>query len=175
MTSKTFHETPSSCRTLSGGRSPLIRHIVKLQENLKQLEWKPTKLVRPFIPDRTSYYSRFSPLAVTSCSFPCFHRSLKPSCCFQEPQHRSQVLSEEDATIGHFPRGILHKSKSTSHLFAISTVQWMPAEWGWLFWSVLLFVLWKCSTVSVPYTCMISLLNSTLFSFKLLATEVWRC
>lgn len=136
--------------------------MVKLHENLKQLEWKPTKLVRPFLPDRTCYYSRFSPLAVMSCSFPCFHRSLKCSCCFQEPQPGSQVLSEEDATIGDHPRGILHKSKGTSHMFAISTVQWMPVEWSWLV-LVSLAVVWNCGTASVPYTCMISLLNSTLF------------
>lgn len=138
--------------------------MVKLHENLKQLEWKPTKLLRPFLPDRTCYCFRFSPLAVTSCSFPCFHRSLKRSCCFQEPRHRSQVLSEEDAIIGDHPRGILHKSKSTSHMFAISTVQCMPVEWGW-FVLVSLAVVWNCGTVSVPYTCIISLLKSTLFSF----------
>lgn len=63
-----------------------------------------------------------------SCSFPCFHRSLKPSCCFQEPQHWSQVLSEEDATTGDHPRGILPGFKSTSHVFPISTVQRMPVE-----------------------------------------------
>lgn len=145
--------------------------MVKLHENLKQLKWKPTKLLRPFLPDRTRYYSRFSPLVVMSCSLLCFRRSLKRSCCFQEPQRGSQVLSAEDATTGDHPRGILHKFKSTSH---ICTSQCIYVEWGW-FVLVSLAAVWNCGTVSVPYTCMISLLNSTLFSLKLLATKAWRC
>lgn len=152
--------------------------MVKLHENLKQLEWKPTQLVRPFLPDRTSYYSKFSPLSAMSCSFLCFHRSLKPSCCFQEPQHCGSShkcfqrrMQPQLITLGESflsPKALL-----TCLLFLLfSGCLW--SETG-LFWSLLLFVVWNCGTDSVPYTCMISLLNSTLPLLKLLAIGVWKC